>query len=210
VATTVPLTAHIKAERAAFLDLLATLSASDFKASSLCQGWTVRDVAAHAISYDRISPLLYVPLFIGSGFSIDRANDRMVSWWRRRGTEAVVDAFRRSPTPRGMMRLLGHRIALLDIFIHQQDIRRPLGRPREIPSDRLITVGELLRHHRIGAGGAERAKGLRFEADDIDWRAGEGPVVRGPAEAILIALAGRRAGLHELSGEGKRELAARL
>ena len=210
MATTVSLTDHITAERAGFLDLLDNLEAADFKTPSLCQGWTVADVAAHAISYDRINPLLYVPLFVGSGFSIDRANGRMVSWWRRRGTEAVVGAFRRSPTPRGMMRLLGHRIALLDIFIHQQDVRRPLGRPRQIPSDRLTVVGDLLRHHRIGAGGAERAQGLRFEADDIEWTAGDGPVVKGPAEAILMALAGRQTALDELRGEGKQQFAKRM
>jgi len=210
VATPVPLTEHITAERAAFLDLLDSLEAAEFKTPSLCKGWTVADVAAHAISYDRINPFRYVPLFVGSGFSIDRVNGRMVSWWRRRGTEAVVDAFRRSPTPRGMMRLLGHRIALLDIFIHQQDVRRPIGRPRDIPSDRLTTVGELLRHHRIGAGGAERAKGLRFQAEDIEWSAGDGPVVRGPAEAILMALAGRRTALDELGGEGKQQFAERV
>ena len=74
---------------------------------------TLRDVAAHAISYDRISALLYVPLFVVSGFSIDRTNRLLVRWWRRRVPDAIIEAFRRSPSPRRMMRLLGRRIALL-------------------------------------------------------------------------------------------------
>jgi len=201
---------HIRAERSDLIQLLETLSPAEFEAPSLCEGWAVRDVAAHAISYDRISPLLYVPMFLVSGFSIDRTNRLLVWWWRRRDTAAIVQALRRSPTPRGMMRLLGPRIALLDIFVHQQDIRRPIGRPRQIPPDRLAAVGELLRHHRIGAGGVKRAKGLRFEAEDIDWTAGDGPAVRGPAEALLMALAGRPTALDELTGEGKEELTNRL
>jgi uncharacterized protein (TIGR03083 family) len=207
---TVGLGDHIQAERSDFRGLLEELSEEEFNAPSLCEGWTVRDVAAHAISYDRISPLLYVPLFAVSGLSIDRTNRVLVRWWRRRGTGAIVEAFRRSPSPRRMMSLLGRRIALLDAFVHQQDIRRPLGRSREIPPERLVVVGDILRHHRIGAGGMKRAKGLRLQSDDIDWSAGDGPIVHGPAEALLMALAGRPAALDELAGEGKDQLAQRV
>ena len=206
----VNLSDHIRAERTDLLRLLEELSPEEFAIPSLCQGWRVRDVAAHAVSYDRISPLAYVPLFAVSGLSIDRTNRLLVRWWRRRGTDAIVEALRRSPTPRGMMRLLGRRIALLDVFVHQQDMRRPLSRPRQIPADRLAAIGEVLRHHRIGAGGVSRARGLRFEAEDIDWSAGEGPTVRGPAEALLMVLAGRPAALLELAGSGKEELTRRL
>jgi uncharacterized protein (TIGR03083 family) len=201
---------QVRAERSDLLGLLEELSSGEFETPSLCEGWTVRDVAAHAVSYDRISPLLYVPLFIVSGFSIDRTNRLLVRWWRRRGTDRIVEALRRSPTPRGMMSLLGRRVALLDAFVHQQDIRRPLSRPREIPPERLATIGELLRHHRIGAGGLKRAKGLHFEADDIDWSAGAGPTVHGPAEALLMALAGRPAALAQITGPGKDLLATRF
>ena len=201
----------IAAERAQFCELLQGISDAEMDAPSLCEGWSVRDVAAHAISYDRINPLFFVPLFVVTGFSIDRTNRLLVRWWRRQPTSRIVDAFRRSPTPRGMMRLLGKRIALLDCFVHQQDIRRPLGRPRAIPPERAAALAEVFRHHRIGAGGITRARGLRFVATDSDWSAGEGPVVEGPAEAIVMALAGRPAALDDLkSGDGKDLLTQRL
>jgi len=206
----VNLSEHIAAERSDFLAMLETLSAEDFDMPSLCDGWSVRDVAAHAISYDCIHPLAYAAAFAASGFSIDRTNQRLVASWRRRNTEAIVEAFRRAPSPRNTMRLLGRRIALLDVFVHQQDIRRPLGRPRPIPADRLAVVAEILRHHRIGAGGATRAKGLRLEADDIDWAVGEGPVLRGPGEALVMALAGRATAVSDLAGDGKDELSKRM
>jgi hypothetical protein len=55
----------------------------------------------------------------------------------------------------------------------------------------------------------KRAKGLAFEATDVEWRHGEGAAVRGPGEAILMAVCGRRASLDELEGPGVEILAAR-
>src|SRR5207237_6484823 len=145
-----------------------------------------------------------------TGFSINRTNRTLVRFWRRRDTSTLVRAFRRCPLPRGMMRLLGRRIALLDVLVHQQDIRRPLGRPREIPAERSETVTRILTRHRIGAGGASRARGLSFHATDAGWSIGDGPAVEGPAEAIVMALAGRSEAVSDLRGEGLRTLAGQV
>lgn len=51
---------------------------------------------------------------------------------------------------------------------------------------------------------------LRFEAHDIDWAHGSGPTVRGTAEALLVAITGRTAGLGLLSGDGLPTLQSRL
>jgi hypothetical protein len=65
-------------------------------------------------------------------------------------------------------------------------------------------------HSPVLAGLPNRAKGLRLEATDLDWRAGEGPLVTGKGEAIVMALAGRPQVLQELSGDGVDILKARL
>ena len=57
---------------------------------------------------------------------------------------------------------------------------------------------------------AIRIRRLGLTATDLDWSTGERPVVTGPAEALLMALAGRRGITHELSGPGLRVLAARV
>jgi hypothetical protein len=44
--------------------------------------------------------------------------------------------------------------------------------------------------------------GLRIEATDANWSAGEGPVVRGPIEELILAMSGRTGGLDQLQGEG--------
>lgn len=63
---------HIQAERSELADLLEDLTAEEPAHPSLCKGWSVRDVAAHAVSYDRINPLTYFVLFLATGVSVDR------------------------------------------------------------------------------------------------------------------------------------------
>ena len=57
---------------------------------------------------------------------------------------------------------------------------------------------------------ARTAEGLTLRATDVDWRHGDGPEVAGPAEDLVLALAGRRVGLAALEGDGVDELARRL
>ncbi len=59
-------------------------------------------------------------------------------------------------------------------------------------------------------GVRERSDGLRLEADDVGWTHGSGPVVRGPYDALLLALGGRSAGLSHHSGDGVDLLAPRV
>ncbi|MEU4559377.1 hypothetical protein AB0F72_13400 [Actinoplanes sp. NPDC023936] len=47
------------------------------------------------------------------------------------------------------------------------------------------------------------------EATDMDWSWGSGPLIRGTAEAVMLALTGRRAALADLSGDGVAELRSR-
>ena len=109
-----------------------------------------------------------------------------------------------------MTRVLGRRLALIDSFVHQQDIRRPLGLPRSVPPARLVSLIETMIRDRVGAGGAKRARGLHLRATDLDWATGAGPELRGPAEALIMALAGRSAALRELDGEGVTVMASRV
>ncbi len=73
------------------------------------------------------------------------------------------------------------------------------------------TALDFMTGHRMARGIADPATrdGLRFEASDLDWSAGEGPTVRGPGEAMLLAMAGRPV-LDELSGDGVSTLRERL
>jgi hypothetical protein len=59
-------------------------------------------------------------------------------------------------------------------------------------------------------GGLWRTRGVRLVVTDLDLSAGVGPEVRGAAEALLMAIAGRRGVVGELSGPGQGKLAGRI
>ena len=98
------------------------------------------------------------------------------------------------------------------MVIHHQDMRRPLGMRRVVPEDRVRTALDVILTPRgsTNLGSFERGSGLRLRATDIDWSWGDGPEVLGPAESILMAVAGRRGTPGELSGPGLPILASRM
>jgi hypothetical protein len=59
-------------------------------------------------------------------------------------------------------------------------------------------------------GASKRIRGLTLVATDLDWSAGKGPAVEGPAESLLMAIAGRRGTAQGLTGPGQPTLAARI
>ena len=62
---------HIDAERSWLADLLEGLSSDDWEHPSLCEQWTVRDVAAHvALAQTRVLDLLWPA--VRAGFRYDR------------------------------------------------------------------------------------------------------------------------------------------
>jgi hypothetical protein len=54
-----------------------------------------------------------------------------------------------------------------------------------------------------------RIRGLTLTATDLDRTTGEGPLVEGPGEALLMAIAGRHAVVDELARPGVTTLAER-
>ncbi|GAA2557541.1 maleylpyruvate isomerase family mycothiol-dependent enzyme [Pseudonocardia hydrocarbonoxydans] len=196
-------------ERADLADLLATLSPDQWDAPSLCAGWRVRDVVAHMFSYEGLGPIGLVGRFLRGGVLPDRVNAAGVAAHADHTPEQLLALVRHHQQPRGLTAGFGGRIALTDGVIHHQDIRRPLGLPRTIPAERMRTVLDFARTApTIGAG--KRIRGLTLTATDLDWSAGNGPVVEGPAESLLMAMAGRRGVSAELAGPGASRLTDRI
>src|SRR5947209_15163447 len=48
-------------------------------------------------------------------------------------------------TRKGISRLIPNRAGFLDHLVHNQDIRRPTGHPRQVPEDRLRRALDLVR-----------------------------------------------------------------
>ena len=53
-------------------------------------------------------------------------------------------------------------------------------------------------------------RGLRLIATDLEWTKGKGLEVRGTADTVLMAIAGRRNVLSDLDGDGVRVIHHRL
>ena len=194
-------------ERADLADFLATLTPEQWDGPTLCTRWRVRDVVAHVISYEELSTVGLVGRFLRGGLAPDRVNAVGVRDYADRSPDELVTLLRDHLIPRGLTAGFGGRIALVDGLIHHQDIRRALGLPRTIPTERMTVALDFGRtaptiHAR------RRTRGLRLVATDTDWSAGDGPAVEGPAEPLLMAIAGRRT-TDELSGPGVSTLAAR-
>jgi uncharacterized protein (TIGR03083 family) len=196
-------------ERADFAAFLATLSPQQWQAPTLCARWRVRDVVAHVISYDELDARRLLAHVVRGLFRPDQVNAAALARYDTCAPEQLLASLTDHLQPRGLPAALGGRVALVEALIHHQDIRRPLGRPRAIPPERLLPA---LRCALIAPdiGGFWRFRGVRLVATDLRFPAGVGPEARGTAEALLMVIAGRCDVLGELSGPGQRKLAGRI
>lgn len=185
----------LAAERADFAALLADLSEEEWDTPSLCEGWRVREIVGHLL-YDSIPALTYAGICAKGRFGVDRINDELAA---KAGALPTDDLLRRFETQTNTMSRFVPWLVLADTLVHHQDVRRPLGRPRTIPEERLVSA--LNRPDPLSFPG-RRTQGLRFVATDLDWAKGEGPEVRGTGEALALAIGGRPVVLPELEGDG--------
>ena len=196
-------------ERAELVDLLSTLTDEEWAAPSLCIDWSVRDVVAHMVSYDGLGPVGAAGLAVRGRLWPDRMNAVGVARLADRDPTDLVAHLRDHPRPSGFTAALGGAVALVDTLIHHQDIRRPLGRPREVPDERVrLALGFAWTAPVVR--GFWNVRGARLSAPRVDWAAGRGPEAQGEPEAVLMVVAGRRGVLEELDGPGVERLRPRL
>ena len=147
--------------------------------------------------------------FLRGGLRTGRVNDVALARYQDLDPDSIIALVARHQRPRGLPSGFKGGIALTDGTIHHQDIRRALGLPRPIPEHRLAAVLTFS----LGAPtlpSKGNAKGLKLIATDVDWAAGAGPAVTGPGEALLMAAAGRRSALDDLTGDGLSTLRERV
>jgi uncharacterized protein (TIGR03083 family) len=190
---------------------LESLTPQQWEAPSLCDQWRVRDVVGHLLVAYEISPARMLSQVARTGFSPDAAIARLaVARASDASSSELIAAWKSSRRRRD--RLAGvapPRGFFYDHFVHHQDMRRPLGATRTVPSMRLLALLDCAPRHN-GFRSRQRVRGLRLIATDVDWSHGDGPEVAGTAEALLVALAGRPAPLSELHGDGVAMLASRV
>jgi len=196
-------------EREGFASFLDGLTSQQWNSPTLCELWTVREVAIHTVSYDELTTAGLVGRFLKGRLNTDRINAIGVADYSDRSPQQITVLIRSYAQPHGLTGGFGGKIALTDGMVHQQDIRRSIGLPRTIDPERLRTALNFARFAPT-IRGAWRARGVRLVASDLDWSHGRGPEVRGPGEALLMAMAGRRAALDDVDGPGKAKLAQHI
>ena len=191
-------------EQIALRDVLASLSDDDWYRLSLCGTWQVRDVVAHLISMNEAG----VAGLLQATVSIHWFNATGVARRASMTSQELLAAFDRAMGIRGLGRVVPASAMLVEVLAHSQDIRRPLGIRRDVPPERLVVL--LPRCVSVASyvpgfgftGGRRRVRGLRLRATNLDWSWGHGPLVAGPAEALLMAVLGRATVVDELFGDG--------
>ncbi|MFW3172182.1 maleylpyruvate isomerase family mycothiol-dependent enzyme [Geodermatophilus sp. CPCC 206100] len=201
----------VRAERLSLADLLDTLSAPEWGAPSLCDGWTVHDVVAHVTlsPRQRTWPTLVRVARARGDFERAEAEHARERAARHRPAELVAQ-LRETAGVDSRLRLSGPLDPLVDVLVHAQDIARPLGRHRAMLPERVLPALGHVWASAFYRRPDRRFAGLRLVATDADWSAGEGREVRGPAGDLLLLATGRRAGLAGVSGAGAEEAAGRM
>jgi uncharacterized protein (TIGR03083 family) len=198
----------IHAERRALADQLEHLNDQRWATRSLCTEWDVHDVLAHLLSAAKMTPVRFLSRFGAAGFKFDRFAAKQVAVEGAGGPAATLAAFRaassRESAPPGPKDTW-----LGEAFVHGEDIRRPLGIKHTYPLAFVARTVAFYAKSNAIIGGRDRVAGVTLTASDTDFSVGSGPVVEGPAISLLLAAAGRKCALAELSGPGVATLRER-
>lgn len=199
----------VHAERRALAEDLAALTPEQWQTPSLSEGRTVEQTLAHMTATAKMTPPTFFLKMAKAGFRFDRMTDAEVAAESAGGPAATLERFRAverstSGPPGPVTSWLG------ETMVHAEDIRRPLRLAHAYPTDAVTRVVEFYAGSNLLIGGKRRVAGLRLRATDADWSRGDGPVVQGPAMALLMATAGRPAALEDLDGPGLETLRARM
>jgi uncharacterized protein (TIGR03083 family) len=170
----------------------------------------VHDVAAHLLM-PLVTPIPRVVLAMArSGFSFDRANLKLTAAVARRSNDQIVMGLRTNAEKRFKPPGMGFEAPLTDLLVHGQDIRRPLGITDALDPEHLRRSLTFLSGKTQGFVPKGLVDGIRFEATDLDWSGGDGDLARGPGEAVLLTMTGRRVAVADLEGPGVATLRGRL
>jgi uncharacterized protein (TIGR03083 family) len=190
---------HVDTERTALADLLEALPEDAWRTPSLCEGWTVRDVAAHlTFSHAGVRDMLAIA--VRSGFRYNAAI-RDAALRCPLGHEQIVDTLRGFVGSRRKVPGVSELEPLLDVLVHTQDICVPLGIDHPMPRDAAVVALERViwwsRRFPLGP----RMRDVHLVATDEPWEWGSGRRVEGPVGWLLLAASGRAEAHQHLSGD---------
>lgn len=207
----------LRLERSDFAAMVAGLAPDEWARPSLCAGWTVKDVVGHVLANDEIGMFGYLAGVTRAGLRPARHTEAVRTRWRERDPDQIVAFAHGLDHPRGMAKSMFKYAPLIlftETFVHQQDVRRAVGWGREVDEERMVAILDAMVHTNAGVRARRRVAGLRVRATDVDYVSGapigKGPEVFGPAEVLVMTIAGRVVDPGALRGDGARVLLDRV
>ncbi|GAA1169880.1 maleylpyruvate isomerase family mycothiol-dependent enzyme [Pseudonocardia alaniniphila] len=198
-------------ERRRIADLIDELNADQLGTPSLCEGWTVRTVAAHLVAATTPSKLSFVGELLRHRGDAHATNDTIARRIAAEPAGEIATRLRRNADSRFAPPFVGARGPLTDVLVHGGDMRLPLGLPHAPdpahvrPALEFVTTGRP-----VGFVPRGRLRGLRLVATDLDWTWGDGAAIEGRGIDLLMAACGRHVVLANLTGPGAAVLQDRL
>jgi uncharacterized protein (TIGR03083 family) len=187
-------------ERTALADLFDSLTADQLATWSLCAKWTVKDVAGHLTTLFNTSMVSMTVRIARNRFSFAKAVEQFTQELSARPIEEITAQLRANASNRKHPPT-APVAPLADVIVHAQDVRVPLGLPRDVPFERVSAAMTFVTGGRaVGFVPPNRLRGLRFQATDGDGVWGSGQLIHGPALSLLMGAMGRRVAFADLGG----------
>ena len=199
----------IDQQRGDLADLFGTFTEADWETPSLCTGWRVRDVAAH-LTLAQLGLREVLPAAVRARGSFDRMIHDTAIRQAERPVEEYAVLLRAMRGSRRTAPFVSDIEPMLDTFVHEQDMLRPLGRHRTVPAEAAATAAQRAWSMGFPFHARKRLRGFHLVATDHSWEAGEGVAVEAPAGDLLLLVTGRDAVLPDLGGPGGEALRERL
>lgn len=195
-------------ERQSLSDFLGTISDDQWTAPTWCDEWNVQQLVGHLTAAGNITAPHFFAGFVKCGFNFDKfVNGDLQSYAQgspadvKKGFDAIINSNRKPPGPA--------YVALGEVMVHGEDIRRALGTRGDHAPEHLTTLADLYKKTGAPLKGKKRVPGLKLVATDLEWSSGEGPEVRGPCMSLIMAMVGRERALDDCDGEGVDTMRAR-
>lgn len=193
--------------RRALVHLLEGLSEEEWRRPSLCDGWTVRQVAAHlALQNTTWSMMPRAVLDLVRHGGMNCAIHAMACRHAELPVEVIVSEIRDRIGVWRPLPTVTFRETAIDYLVHGQDIAVPLRRSLEMPRDLAVVAADRVWSRSRMFHARKKLAGYRLVADDAPWAAGQGHEVSGPIGALLLLLTGRLTALAQLSGSRVADL----
>jgi len=196
--------------RRAIVELLTSLDPGEWDTPSLCEGWRVRDVAAHLTMPLLTMRQMALLAVRHPGRTNHLIREGSIDLARRHDPAQLLDRLGLLVGQHRALPGLTCRESLIDAVGHTLDMAIPLNREIGIPANEVAEAADRVVSYR-GRGNAKVFRSLpltpfRLTATDHTWSTGAGAEVTGTMTDLFLLLTGRTVRIGHLHGPGADDL----